>query len=265
MRILLLKPYAVRWTKERELCLQAARPDTQVDFTSVSELYPISHVHHNYFLHKSVDAVAELAMKAEEDGYDGVCIACGADPGLAEARELVSIPVTSSFESAGHIASTMGHKFSVITTTDYAVPHMENLALLYGFGHKLASIRHLGIAGRDLNPSITPEERVVAKVNEVARKCVEHDGAEVIVLTATLAATMFTSTVQPPVTESGTPVLDALLAGLKMCELMVDLKQKMGIPPVSRVGFLKLPHEEEYRKLREFHRLPLRRGLSPTT
>ncbi len=263
MRILLLKPYAVRWTRERELCLRAARPDTEMDFASAAELYPISHVHHNYFLHRSVDAVVELCLKAEEDGYDGVCIACGADPGLAEVRELVDIPITSSFESAGHIAATMGHRFSVVTTTDYAVPHMERLALLYGFGHKVASVRHLGIAGRDLNPSITPEEQVVARLNEVARRCVEHDGAEVIVLTATLAATMFTSTVSPPVTEVGAPVLDALVAGLKMCETMVDLRQKMGVPAVSRVGYYKSPHEPEYRKLREFHGLPLRRGLSP--
>ncbi len=175
---------------------------------------------------------------------------------------MVDIPVTSAFESAGHIASTMGHRFSVITPTEYAVRRMEELALLYGFGHKLASIRPLGIHGRDLTPSITPEEKVVAIVNELARKCVEEDGAEVVVLAATLAATMFTGTMATPISEVGAPVLDALLAGLKMCEVMVDLKKSMGVPPVSRLGSFMLPHEEEYKKLREFHGLPLRRGMS---
>src|SRR5690554_6112204 len=124
VRILLLKPYAGR-TKELELCQRVARPDTQIEFRNLEGEFPIRHVHHRYFRYQAIDFALEHIMRAEQEGFDGVCIACGADPGLLEARELVDIPVTSTFESGGHIASTMGQKFSVLTTVHYAVPNME--------------------------------------------------------------------------------------------------------------------------------------------
>jgi allantoin racemase len=191
-----------------------------------------------------------------------VCIACGADPALLEARELVDIPVTSTFESAGHLACMMGHKFSVITTIDYAVPDMENLALLYGFGHKLASVRHLGLPGRELRKEVTSPQTIIERVNEVARRCVEHDGAEVIVITATLAAVLFSEKEGGPITDIGAPLINAMQIGLKMVEVMVDMQKLAGLPPVSRIGLYREPYEPEYRKLREFYKLPLRRKMT---
>jgi len=260
MKILLLKPYAAK-TQELQLCQQVARPDTQITFANIAETYPIPHVHHNYFKSQAVGPAVEQILKAEEDGYDGVCIACGSDPALFEARELVNIPVTSTFEAAGHFASMMGHKFSVITTINYAVPWMANLALLSGFGHKLASVRHLSIPGRNLRKEATTEETIIARVNEVARHCVEHDGAEVIVITATLASVLLSSKPGGPVTDMGVPVVNAMQIGLKMVELMVDMQKLGGLPPVSRLGIYREPYEAEYRQIREFYNLPLRRGL----
>ena len=262
MRILVLKPYAGK-TREREHCQQVARPDTQVDFRNIADDFPISHVHHRYFKYKATDATIEAILRAEEEGYDAVCISCGLDPGLMEARELVDIPVTGTFEAGGALAAMMGHKFSVVTTVSYIAPQMEELARLYGFGHKLASIRTLNIPGRKLYLDVTSEESVVQRLNEVARQCVEEDGAEVILLTATLAGSMFTHATKSPVTEVGAPLVDALLAGFKMAELMVDLKQLAGIPPVSRVNAFRSPYEPEYRKMREFIGRPLRRRMEP--
>lgn len=261
MKILLLKPYAAE-TKELELCKRVARPDTEITFANIAEWYPIPHVHHKYFRSKAVDGAIEQILRAEETGYDGVCIACGADPALLEARELVDIPITSTFESAGHLACMMGHKFSVITTIDYAVPDMENLALLYGFGHKLASVRHLGLPGRELRKEVTSPQTIIKRVNEVARRCVEHDGAEVIVITATLAAVLFSEKEGGPITDSGAPLINAMQIGLKMVEVMVDLQKLAGLPPVSRIGLYREPYEPEYRKLREFYRLPLHRKMT---
>ncbi len=260
MKILLLKPYAAE-TRELDLCKRVARPDTEIIFRNIAKYFPIPHVHHHYFRSKAIEGAVEQILIAEEEGFDGVCIACGGDPALFEARELVDIPVTSTFESAGHVACMMGQKFSVITTIDYAVPAMENLALLYGFGHKLASIRHLGVPGRELRRDLTSPEIIIQRVNEVARRCVEHDGAEVIVITATLGAVLFSEKEGGPFTDMGVPVIDAMQIGLKMVEMMVDLRKLAGIPPVSRIGLYKEPYESEYRKFREFYGLPLRRGL----
>ena len=39
-------------------------------------------------------------QQGERDGYDAVVIACASDPGLVDAKELVSIPVTAPMEAA---------------------------------------------------------------------------------------------------------------------------------------------------------------------
>jgi allantoin racemase len=260
MRILLLKPYAGR-TRELELCQRVARPDTQIEFRNLEGEFPISHVHHRYFRYKAIDHVLEHVMRAEQEGFDGVCIACGADPGLLEARELINIPITSTFESGGHIASTMGQKFSVLTTVYYAIPNMEELARLYGFDHKLASVRSLRIPGRNLYGGKTSPDEIVARINEVARQCFEEDGAEVILLTATLAATIYAEAGLKPITDNGMPIVDSMVAAFKMVEMMVDLHQLGGIPPISRVSAFREPYEPEYRAMRSSINRPLYRGL----
>jgi allantoin racemase len=263
MKILVLKPYAGK-SRELEHCQKVARPDPEVFFENLEGEYPISHVHHEYFRHHAISAALEHVLRAEGSGFDGILIACGSDPGLMEARELVDIPVCGTLEAAGHVASTMGHKFSIVTATNYTIPRMESVAASYGFGDKLASVRALNIPGRKLYESVTAAEAVVQRVNEVARQCVEQDGAEVIILTATLAGTIYTNTTHSAVTDMGVPLVDALLVGFKQCEMMVDLQKVAGMTPISRVNRFRKPFEPEYRKMREFMGKPLYRGLNPT-
>jgi allantoin racemase len=260
VKILILKPYAGK-SKELEHCRKIARSDTEVHFRNLEGEYPISHVHHEFFRHHAISAALEHVMRAEEEGFDGVLIACGSDPGLLEARELVDIPVCGTLESAGYVACMMGHKFSIVTATDYTIPRMETVSRTYGFGHKLASVRALNIPGRELYEDITAAAVSVDRVNAMARRCAEEDGAEVIILTATLAGSIFTATTKSSIAENGTPLLDALPVGFKQCEMMVDLQKLAGISPVSRVNRFKKPYEPEYRKMRAFMGLPLYRGL----
>lgn len=167
-------------------------------------------------------------------------------------ERLADIPVVSL---------KFGDEFHREAEEFFSVLHMENLALLYGFGHKLASVRTLDIPGRDLRKEVTSPQTIIERVNEVARRCVEDDGAEVILITATLAAVFFSEKEGGPFTDMGVPVVDTMQVGLKMVELMVDM-QKLGVvPPVSRIGLWREPYEPEYRKLRAFYGLPLRRGM----
>ena len=45
---------------------------------------------------------------AEQDGFDAVVIACAADPGLEDAKDLVSIPVTAPMEAAVATGRALG-------------------------------------------------------------------------------------------------------------------------------------------------------------
>ena len=48
------------------------------------------------------------------------------------------------------------------------------------------------------------------------------------------------------------PVLDGMLTGFKMAEMMVDLQKLGGISPVSRVGFFRHPPSDDLQNLRKF-------------
>ena len=47
-------------------------------------------------------------INAEKEGFDAVVIACCSDPGLQEAKDLVSIPVTAPMEAAVYTAASIG-------------------------------------------------------------------------------------------------------------------------------------------------------------
>ena len=86
------------------------------------------------------DTVAKI-IEAERDGVDAVVIDCMGDPGMQAAREAVSIPVLGPGEATMHIASMLGHRFSIVTVLSSCIPLMENQAKVYGVAGKLASVR----------------------------------------------------------------------------------------------------------------------------
>ena len=106
-------------------------------------------------------------------------IACFSDPGLDEARELVSIPVVGIEESSLHLAAQLGRRFTILTSRGARVPakveHVERL----GLSSRLASVRPLemGVLEMDADP-----DRARARILEVGSAAVREDGAEVIVL-----------------------------------------------------------------------------------
>ena len=127
------------------------------------------------------DTVAKI-VEAERDGVDAVVIDCMGDPGLKPARECVSIPVLGPCETAMHIASMLGHGFSVVTVLERIRPMMENLAKVYGVPDKLKSVRAVNIPVLDLEEDRTRVERVLT---EQALIAVENDHADAIIFGCT--------------------------------------------------------------------------------
>jgi len=120
----------------------------------------------------------ERCILAEQQGYDAIVNSCVSDPGLFEMRSVVDIPVTGCFESATHLAATMGARWSVVTVEEVVAKRFDKLLVdFYGVRQSMASIRHIGIRASQLYPEITPTEEVARRVIEVSRKCIEEDGA----------------------------------------------------------------------------------------
>ena len=111
--------------------------------------------------------------------HDAVVIACFSDPGLDQAREIVSIPVVGIEESSLHLAAQLGRRFTILTSRAARVPAKIEHVQRLGLSSRLASVRPLemGVLEMDADP-----DRAVARILEVGSAAVREDGAEVIVL-----------------------------------------------------------------------------------
>ena len=246
MKILVLNPFAGEM-QERERCRQVVRPDTDIVFEDISDVYPLNYVTYVYYRHRCADAVAERVLRAQKEAFDAVFICCCYDPGLWEARELVDIPVTAAFEAGCHYVNAISQRYSVIATEYKTVHCYRELAQLYGAGAKLASVRHIGLSARESYPDRTEPQVVVSRTLEVARKCVEEDGAEAILMGCTLQSCPLTVT---GVGDSlGAPIIDPVPVGIKVTEFMVEAK-RAGLPILSRFGTWQKPPEDEVESLR---------------
>lgn len=121
-------------------------------------------------------------IEAEREGVQAVVIDCMGDPGMKAGRECVSIPVLGPCETAMHVASMLGHIFSVVTVLARIRPLLEHQAQNYGVREKLASIRSVDIPVLELEKDLN---RTKAALAEQAVMAVEQDGADAIIFGCT--------------------------------------------------------------------------------
>lgn len=109
MKILIINPMGVDVYNPmvEQAVGSAASSDTKVEVCSLAG----TGVPATAFLPAASKFLNQLLAKveeAEQDGFDAVVIACAADPGLEDAKDLVSIPVTAPMEAAVATARAFG-------------------------------------------------------------------------------------------------------------------------------------------------------------
>ena len=252
MRIRVINPFGGTEFHGRENLEKIKRPDTEFDMVNIAEVYPLKNNQFLYFRHQCTDGTLEQALKAEKEGCDAVFISCNLDIGLYEARSLLSIPVTATLESAALMAYAMGTAFSLITVDDQNGRIQRMMLRQYGLDGKCVSHRPIGIDANDLYPERTPEDLVFQKAVEVGEQCVQQDGAEVLIAGCTLIGSVLTHRLVDPMKTIGAPVLDGMVTGFKMAEMMADISKLTNMQIVSRTGFFQFPPKKDLAILREF-------------
>src|SRR5215475_7743877 len=122
--------------------------------------------------------LAEIA-KGEAIGVSAHIIACFDDTGLEAARCAALAPVIGIGGAAFHLASLLGHRFSVITTLSCSIAVIENNLLKYGLAGRCAGVRACELPVLSLDdPASDAAARIGAEI-ELAK---QQDKAEVIVL-----------------------------------------------------------------------------------
>ena len=251
MKILVVNPFGDTESYGEENLARVARSDTEFDVVNISDMYPLRNNQWLYFKYMCTDGTLEKVMWAEKQGYDAVFISCNLDIGLYEARQLVDIPVTATLESAALTAHMMGAGYSLVTVDYQNGKIQESMLSTYGLRDHFVSQRPFDIDANDLYPDRTPTGEVIEAVVSTARACVEEDGAEVVIPGCTLAGSVLTHDVDDAEATIGAPVLDGMLTGFKMAEMLADLKAA-GVPTVSRRGWFEKPPEKDMATLRNF-------------
>ena len=207
---------------------EVKRPDAKVKVVHLKK-GPV-HLEYHYYEHLNLGETLEWVRWAEKEGFDAVVVGCFYDPGIREARELVSIPVVFPAETTMHVAATLGHKFSIIVGRRKWIPRMESNVYIYGLEKKLASFRTIEFTVPRMGEE--PEKLKKAILTE-ARKAIEEDGAEVIVLGCTGEAGFMKELIK----KLKVPVLDPVVTAWKYAEIMADLYRKVGLTHSKLYGF----------------------------
>jgi allantoin racemase len=158
-------------------------------------------------------------VRGHAQQFDGFLVACMDDPNLDAVKEITDKPVVGIAEAAMKIASMIGHRFSIVSTSQASVANHQVLARKYHIEALLASVRYPeGVAA-----NLAEEDRFF----EAAKSAVEDDQAEVIVLGCAGLADM----AKRLEARLKVPVLDGVVCGLIILSGMV----KAGIC-TSKIG-----------------------------
>ena len=111
-----------------------------------------------------------------EDKADAFVVACHSDPNLELLKEISAKPVVGICEASIKIASMLGDKFSVISPGKRSIPNkaamIRDRCCMGGYLASVRAPQKPAMEGTDMKALLMPE----------ARRAVEKDGAEVIVL-----------------------------------------------------------------------------------
>jgi len=111
---------------------------TQIDYSNVEYGFPsIESETHGIF---NATEIIKKAVKAEQEGYDGIFVNCFDDPGVLAIRELVKIPVYGGYLPSVLTAASLGERIGIITTDRNGILSEERKAAHAGLKDKIVAI-----------------------------------------------------------------------------------------------------------------------------
>lgn len=186
-RVLVIVPFPMseenRDQRRDQLKAVELGPDIAFEFESV-RVAPKNYVSASDMTLAEFGAL-EAGLRAEERGFDAVCIDTMSDSGMAALRSELSIPVIGPGRASVLMAMMLGRRFSIVAMW----PHWKHLYVKtlteLGVESHCASIRWIDATPNNQSLLAGREDEVFPALEAVARRCVEEDGADVILLGST--------------------------------------------------------------------------------
>lgn len=186
-----------------------------VEIVGLTPRFGAESVEGNFESYLCAVGVMDAVMRYDQP-YDAVIQAGYGEHGREGLQELLEVPVVDITEAAASTAMFLGHKYSVVTTLDRAVPLIEDRLKLAGLDARCASVRASGMAVLELE---SQPERAVETIVAQAEAAVRDDHAEVICLGCGGMAEL-----EAKVRErTGVPVVDGVAAAVTIAESLVRL------------------------------------------
>lgn len=209
---------------------QVASPGTEI--VELTPDFGADSCEGNFESYLAAIAVMDKVVRYPEP-FDAVIQAGYGEHGREGLQELLDVPVVDITEAAASTAQFLGHKYSVVTTLDRAVPLIEDRLKLAGLTDRLASVRASGLGVLELE---SDPQRAVAAIVEQSRIAVEKDKAEVICLGCGGMAELEEQVRQA----TGVPIVDGVRAAVTIAESLVRMglstsKVRTYAPPRPKV------------------------------
>ena len=216
-----------------------AGPHTIVDFHSLpDETYQAS-LPERYVRYAAVESLfasyfALQAIRAERQGYDAYVIGTSQDPGLADARAWVDIPVLGYGEAAAHTAAMLGQRFAFVGfIPELAEPIAANMRR-YGLAERLVPFVPIAGGPASIEAALTGSPDAHLDAFRQAARAAAAAGAEVIIPGEGLTnEVLFAAGVREV---DGVAIVDANGLLVRMAEFFVECR-RLGVLTRPQVGY----------------------------
>jgi Asp/Glu/hydantoin racemase len=199
---------------------------------------PLNYSSHHDFVLADV-ANFEAACRAEQEGYDAVCIDTMSDSGVAALRSILDIPVIGPGRVSMLTALMLGDRFSILTMASRWKPLYKKALDELGLHHKCASVRAIEVPPDNQKLLSGKEDDVFPLLEAAARKAIEVDGAEVLILGSTTmhqSHSWLCKRLQVPVINPG-PISYSIAVAL-LDQRLSHSRDAYGRPMHPRIGML---------------------------
>ena len=186
-KILVIVPFAMsednRQLRRQQLDSLSLPPGVHFEYRSV-KAGPVNYASHHDFVLADV-SIFEAGCRAEQEGFDAVCIDTMSDSGVAALRSVLRIPVVGPGKVSMLSALMLGENFSIITMASRWKPLYKKALDELGLHRQCVSVRAIEMPADNLGLLGGKEELVFPLLEQAALRAIDEDGAQVLILGST--------------------------------------------------------------------------------
>ena len=234
MRICFLNPFGT--SDYDQLIQDVVEPSMRADVDLEVRHLDVRPANIDYYASKHLVEVGVMkaAVQAERDGFDAFVIGCCYDPGLTQARELVSIPVVAPLEASLALVRPFGHRYAIVTDHHKAVPEIEDRVRLYGQEPNCKGVTSVGWFIDDM---IVDPDAVASDAYETSVRVMHETGAETVIIGCTIVSACYERAASAGDERMRSlSVINPNLMAVKQAEMLADLAAQ-GQYRISRAGY----------------------------